>query len=375
MMWSLLLVAVSTALPSPSSTWHTSHNQVFLDGQPVSLHGIGTTCMEYIISGVGVPCFASYDWNNASDVMAHPDTKVLNAMLGYLNASKGVQPVVRVPVTAAYWLNVNLPKTYPNISGQYRTLLAAMVDTFTQAGVAVIIDLHWNDDTTKQQPMALKGSANAVDFWDSVSAHFGNNKLVLFELYNEPHIDDYNIYAHGDSTYAGMLEMYAAVRKNAPNSMVVIGGQKDYAYDATSLAQLAKDAVLTNVLYNFHPYMGPMQQSDIAKSASGFEGLVKSLAGMPLIVTEFGQYCCPSDGACYAFDGQWQGQKMGYVEAILQICAQYNVSWMGWAWRPQATAASCDSPDMNGENGDALKLTSASTGEGANWAKLFAKYF
>lgn len=154
-----------------------------------------------------------------------------------------------------------------------------------------------------------------------------------------------------------------------------IGGQLDYAYDAASLLRL-NASNLTNVLFNFHPYMGPNQQSDTQKSAYGFEAQILQLVGTrPLIVTEFGQYCCPSDGVCYSYPGSYDGHSVGYVEAILQICAKHSVSWLGWAWRPQATDAVCDSPDMNGESGDPLKLSSASKGIGAPWARLFAKYF
>lgn len=54
----------------------------------------------------------------------------------------------------------------------------------------------------------------------------------------------------------------AAVRKHAPNAPVVIAGASEYAYDAASLLTL--DKVLEaqgeeNVLFNFHPYMGPPQ--------------------------------------------------------------------------------------------------------------------
>ena len=81
--------------------------------------------------------------------------------------------------------------------------------------------------------MALKGltedgsvGASALDFWSNVSATFGANDLVMYELYNEPHIDSYDTWSAGDDTYAGMLEMYAAVRANAPEAVVVIAGQK-----------------------------------------------------------------------------------------------------------------------------------------------------
>jgi hypothetical protein len=142
-------------------------------------------------------------------------------MLGYLTQKEGVLPVVRVPLTAAYWLNVNVPSTYPDLGGQYRTLISRIVEFWTANNVAVILDLHWNDDSSKQQPMALKGSASAIDFWGAVARQYGSNKRVMFELYNEPHLDSFDTFANGDATYAGMLEMYQTVRAVTSDSMIV----------------------------------------------------------------------------------------------------------------------------------------------------------
>ena len=138
-------------------------------GKEVVLRGFGTTCTEYLLSGVGVPCFCTYDWSNHSQIISQPDNAILQAMLGYLTQKEGVLPVVRVPLTAAYWLNVNVPSTYPDLGGQYRTLISRIVEFWTTNNVAVILDLHWNDDSSKQQPMALKGSASAIDFWSAVA--------------------------------------------------------------------------------------------------------------------------------------------------------------------------------------------------------------
>ena len=58
------------------------------------------------------------------------------------------------------------------------------------------------DRRNQQQNMALK--ENSVPFWKDISSTFGNNPLVFFELYNEPHTQDtskgdidYNIWMNG----------------------------------------------------------------------------------------------------------------------------------------------------------------------------------
>jgi hypothetical protein len=69
-------------------------------------------------------------------------------------------------------------------------MIKNMVKEFTDMGAVIVLDLHWNDDDSEQQPMAEKKSAsgaNALEFWDSVSKTFAGNELVFYELYNEPH--------------------------------------------------------------------------------------------------------------------------------------------------------------------------------------------
>jgi hypothetical protein len=58
----------------------------------------------------------------------------------------------------------------------------------------------------------------------------------------------------------------------------------------------------------------------------------------PIVITEFGQFCCDTNGSCYAYPGSWNGNNVGYDEAILMISQEYNISWFPWSWRPGAPA-------------------------------------
>jgi hypothetical protein len=111
------------------------------------------------------------------------------------------------------------------------------------------LDLHWSDDDTEQQPMALRGPTNptggltgdAAAFWDSVAAVFGENKWVMYELYNEPHVQDVSVWMDGDAQHVGVLEMMSTVRKHTADSVVIVAGAKGYAYDSASLLQVRRD--------------------------------------------------------------------------------------------------------------------------------------
>jgi hypothetical protein len=78
---------------------------------------------------------------------------------------------------------------------------------------------------------------SAVQFWSTVAQQFGNNTLVFYELYNEPHTGNVTSYMHGDKQTAGMIEMLQAVREHT-DTPAIIAGAAGYAYDAASLITL-----------------------------------------------------------------------------------------------------------------------------------------
>ena len=178
-------------------------------------------------------------------------------------------------------------------------LIADLINNYTSYGIVTILDLHWTDDDTDNAPMAGKGATNCVDFWDSVAAKFADNSMVFYELYNEPHRVELDAWMNGDSETSGMLEMLAAVRKHT-TAPVIIAGYGGYAYDSDSLVQLdAKLGGDKNIIYSFHPYMGPNQAGDSKKCADNFETYLQTVldgTDKPVIVTEFGQSCNPTTG-------------------------------------------------------------------------------
>ena len=87
-----------------------------------------------------------------------------------------MKPVLRIPMTASYWLNISTKASSANftrfydLGDQYKTLISNMVSTFTEAGAVVILDLHWSDDDTEQRAMPVNDGPTAAHvFWGSVS--------------------------------------------------------------------------------------------------------------------------------------------------------------------------------------------------------------
>lgn len=331
-------------------------------------------------------CFVKYNWPDPSNVMPL-DKSQLNPIIDLLLevTDESVVPTVRIPMTASSWLGVNTTASkenlakYPLLHKQYQGLISEMVDYYSSYGIVTILDLHWTDDDTDNTPaMAGKGDTNCVDFWDSVASTFASNTMVFYELYNEPHRVEVDAWLHGDSTTSGMLEMMAAVRKHTTAPVIIAGGG-GYAYDSDSLITL--DALLEgdkNVIYNFHPYMGPNQAGDNKKCPSNFETYltaVLSATGKPAIVTEFGQGCNPTHGASESCEGVYDGKTMGYDETIVTIADKYAVSWLPWAWKGTAKGPNTKNcQDMNGGDEYGNSLVSPTDGKGADFADIWATF-
>jgi len=175
-----------------------------------------------------------------------------------------------------------------------------------------------------------------VPFWESVSSIYGTNDLVMYELYSEPlvntRIHDYRLY---------MSTMASVVRKNS-QSPLIIGGRTNNSYDTDSFIDLVANGGAMkdydNLIWNYHPFQGLTWSVD--KTPVIFEDYVNRVqinTKFPVIMTEFGQYCCATNGDCYDYIGKYENKSMGYNEALLTIAAKLNISWTAWAWRPYAT--------------------------------------
>jgi len=322
-----------------------------------------------------------------SKLITTPNVDQVQGLMNLLaNPGPNVLSTVRFSLNAAYYLDVETEAwaanraSYPNLSEQYRTLLDNLVQVFTDAGLVVILDLHWNDDVTEQQAMALRDTdgttGDSIQFWEALAQRYGDNHLVWYELYNEPFASNYQDWKLGGNGYEGMQPMYEAIRRFTPYP-IVIAGQRNYAYDADSLVSFVREVQPQGVVMNLHPYMGPYQAGDPSKNIDGYEQRVQQVldqTGLPLIITEFGQYCCPADSACYLYSGQYDGDNMGYVEAVLTVNLKYDVSWTAWAWRPNiAGNGDCNQPDAN--DGNQLYNSDNYGGNGANWSRLFPQFF
>jgi hypothetical protein len=268
----------------------------------------------HLFHGVDRP---SLEWSPTGDMLSASDFQLMNSDW---NAN-----VVRIALNQDFWL----PDS-PFASATYQATVDNAVKWAEQAGMDVILDLHWSDGGVLggcnggcQEMMA---DTNSITFWSQVAAIYKNDGRVLFELYNEPHDVSWPVWQSGGMTSggwtaAGMQQLYDAVRGAGADNLVIAGGL-DYAYDLTGVPQYRINGY--NILYATHPYGGdPSKGGAPEKQPQQWDGRWGFLTQTdPVIVTEFG------DGLDCGSDTKVDG----YVQAVITYADQHSASWTAWAW-------------------------------------------
>ena len=126
-------------------------------------------------------------------------------------------------------------------------LLDAAIAGFLARHVAVIVDLHPDDDF--KTPLAKDDAAveRFVAFWRALAAHLAGTdpERVFFEVMNEPVISD------AARWNAIQKQVLAAMRASAPHHTLIAGGPLWSGPDQLVRMEVVADR---NVVYNFHCY-------------------------------------------------------------------------------------------------------------------------
>ena len=243
--------------------------------------------------------------------------------------------------------------------GNYRATVATTVSEATAAGLYVILDLHLaapsNVCPTMQNPMA--DGDNAINFWSTLASVYKSNPAVIFELFNEPFLDQVPV-AGNDPWQAlidgGTLSWYRAQTPNNPWYT-----QVNYTWQTAGMQQMlnavratgATNVILTSTLayssslggwLQYHPTdtLNPSQIAAVwhaypspdapnavnciglpACSAQTLSDATAILnAGYPVVVTEYGD---PSGGST----APWSS-------VLLPFADSQGISYFGWTWDP-----------------------------------------
>lgn len=179
--------------------------------------------------------------------------------------------VIRLPLSVARWYGC---EEWQKSADDYRNIVDNVVRKASDYGMYVILDCHWSNggqgdilrrDGIKNTSKARKinGQKNMPDdevlrFWLDVSALYGNNPAVLFNLYNEPHGVSWEVWRNGgtvktrlynpetdqheDGEYeaVGHQTLIEAIRDAGARNVIVVGGL-DWGYDLRGVAGEAGD--------------------------------------------------------------------------------------------------------------------------------------
>lgn len=311
----------ATAVPVPLSRnaqaqgpYTVSGNQIIAaDGKPYLFHGIARDSLEYTCWGDG-----HFDARELAYLGSGTNTHAIT----YWGAN-----TVRLPLSEGIWLNGQSSQGCS--AQQYRALIKQTVDALTAMKLNVMLDLQWSDAGGQSLqgggPWALP-DADSVTFWQQVAGVYGSYSNVLFELFNEPHPQQWSCWATActvtDTAYSddchctktltfasvGMQALVNAVRGTGANNLVIVAGMV-WGYD---LSQIASYPIIgTNVVYDTHPYPYGGKEPSTWDAAFG-----NISANYPVISAESGEYDC---GA-------------GYMSPLLAYFDAHQIGWVAWAW-------------------------------------------
>jgi hypothetical protein len=226
---------------------------------------------------------------------------------------------VRVPLNESCWLGIDGIR--PEYGGAaYRKAIRAWVARLEDAGLYVILDLHWAAPGSRLAsgiiPMADADHAPA--FWRSVATEYKGDHAVLFDLYNEPHDLRWGCWEHGceihdrrvgDYRAAGMAQLLGAVRSTGARQPVMLGGI-DWARDDEGwLAHLPPDPAGAEVASN-HTY-------DFAACGGRCRAALARIGRThPVVTGELGEGDCRDD----------------YIDPYMRWADRHGISYLAWAW-------------------------------------------
>jgi hypothetical protein len=253
-------------------------------------------------------------------------------------ASWGVD-LVRLPLNQDCWLGVDgAPSPAAGSAADYRLMVADWVGLLHEAGLAVILDLHWTAPAgVRADGQRAMADSQSVQFWASAAAAFRGDPALMFELFNEPysrwspsgpgHVFDLSwtcwrdggcaapveadtATSLGGSTYSvvGMAQLVDAIRGAGAQQPLLLGG-RDYANDLTGwLAHRPDDDQL---IAAWHNYQG--QACDVACWNSA---ILDVAATAPVLMTEFGD----TTGG------------HSYFDQVLAWSYAHDIGVIPWAW-------------------------------------------
>jgi endoglucanase len=358
----------ATVAINPNSTSSlaikVSGNQlVDISNNPVQLRGVNVSGLE------DVPILGwspSNPWGSQTGTPT-PDWNTIKTW--------GVN-VVRLPLNEASWLGLNCVDQGGNgvhyvngvktqnapgetvsadPGGNYQATVSSSVTSATAAGLYVILDLHFATpgNACPNMQNAMADADHSIAFWTSVATAFKGSPNVIFELFNEPFLDQvavtgttawpallnggtltsYSVQTPTNPWYktiqytwqtAGMQQMLNAVRATGATNVVLTSGNS-YAGAIFDWLQYKPTDPAHQLGAVWHAYSVPQypNQVDCAGMPACSANIMLSAqaikaAGYPVVITEYGDTI--------------GGSTAPWASVLLPFADANDISYLGWTW-------------------------------------------
>lgn len=133
------------------------------------------------------------------------------------------------------------------LPAEYLGYVDAAVKMIRDQGLAVVIDMHPEEDFKEKLAKDDDAVEQFADFWRAIAAHYSalDPDYAFFEIINEPEVRDRFRW------YGIQSKLAAAIREGAPRHTIIAAGARWSDSDDLVFLEPLRDP---NVIYNFHFY-------------------------------------------------------------------------------------------------------------------------
>lgn len=244
---------------------------------------------------------------------------------------------VRVPIKDDFWYGKS---PYQSDGGkEYRETIDRIINLAANRGAYVVLDLH-KYRAPKQE---------YVDFWKDCAAVYKNHPAVLFDLMNEPHGINWEVWRNGgfvgtkngtdESAFlddeekkknqgfesVGMQALVDAVRSTGAKNIVIAGGLA-WCNDLTGIAEgyALDDPTGNGIMYSWHTYHW---HTDWEKN------VLPAAEKYPIFLGEVGADIKKMD----FIPAEAQEDPYTWVPDMLGFIQKHHIHWTGWCFHPKAS--------------------------------------
>ncbi len=200
---------------------------------------------------------------------------------------------------------------YKSNPAHFRAMVDTLVDQTVNRGMYCILDWHILNPGDP-----LDNLDKAKEFFSYLSKKHGSKKRILYEICNEPNGKD--VTWEKIKSYAEI--MIPLIRLHDPDGIIIVGtpawsslGISEPLLKKEFLASPIKGSLAHNLLYSFHFYADPHQETYRTQFSSIAERL-------PIFVTEWGSQGESGDGK----------NNFESTQAWLDLLDHYQISACNW---------------------------------------------